>query len=259
MKAFFITLMLVVVGAGLAIANAPASLIPLALDELEKRQLLAPNLPAIALTDLEGTVWQGQANQAVITIDGEAILLGVLSWEFEPLSLLDRTAVVHVKADAPEHHLQATVIASATDPITINNLEGRLPISLLEPWVPMLVKGDIVFVFDHIIADQQLLAIDGLLNAESIVWLGGNYEMPLGSYMMQIFLQDNQVHIDINDFNADLGMSGVLIINPVNGEYQLDAVLQARPELAPEVTASIAWFGKRNKQGDIVLKNRGRL
>ena len=251
--------MLTVVGAGLAIANAPASLIPLALDELEKRQLLAPNLPVLALTDLEGTVWQGQANQAVITIDGEEIPLGVLSWQFEPLSLLDRTAVVHVKADAPEHQLQATVIASDTDTVTINNLEGRLPISLLEPWVPMLVRGDIVFIFDHIVAGQQLLAIDGLLNAESVVWLGGSYEMPLGSYMMQIFLQDNQVHIDINDFNASLGMSGVLLLNLAKGTYQFDAILQARPELAPEVAESIAWFGKRNNQGDIVLKNRGRF
>ena len=260
MKAVLIAIVLIVLASVLAIANAPASLVSLALDELEKRQLLAPNIPVIALANLEGTVWQGQANEAVVTIDDEVVPLGVLSWQLDPMSLLDRRPVVHLKTNAPEHHLQATVIASATGDVTINNLEGRLPVSLLEPWFPLLVEGDIAFVFDHIIANrQQLLAVDGLLNAEYVAWLGGDYAMPLGSYMMKISLHNNQLHININDFNAGLGISGLLTVNPASGVYQLDATLQARPELAPEVAESIAWFGRRNSQGDIVLKNRGRF
>ena len=260
MKAFFITVVLLLLAAVVAIVNAPAALVPMALEELEKRQLLPPNAPAIALAQLEGTVWQGRANEAIITVDGETVPLGVLSWQLEPMSLLDRTLIIYLSTDAPEHRLQATVVASENGDVTINDLEGRLPINLLEPWFPMLVKGDIAFVFDHIIVNpKQLLAIDGVLNVEYVDWLGGDYAMPLGSYMAQISLQDNQVHVDINDFSASLGMMGLLTVNPVSGVYQFDATLQARPELAPEVAESIAWLGKRNNQGDIVLKNRGRF
>ncbi len=260
MKAILIAVVLLLVVAVLAIANAPASLVPMALEELEKRQLLDPKAPAITLAKLEGTVWEGRANEAIMTIDGEAVSLGVLSWQLEPISLLDRTPIIHLTSNAPELRLQGTVVANEKGDISINNVEGRLPISLLEPWFPMLVKGDIAFVFDHIIVNpKQLLAIDGVLNVEYVDWLGGDYAMPLGSYMAQITLQDNLVHVDINDFSASLGMMGLLTINPVNGVYQFDATLQARPELAPEVTESIAWLGKRNSQGDIVLKSRGRF
>ncbi len=260
MKAFFIVIVLILLAAVVAVANAPASLVPMTLKELEQRQLLAPNAPTLALAKLEGTVWQGQAKDAVLTINGEQVPLGVLSWQLEAMSLLDRKPVIHLTTNAPEHRLEATVIASESGDITVNNAEGRLPISLLEPWFPMLVKGNIAFVFDHIIMNpKQLLAIDGVLNLEYVDWLGGDYAMPLGSYMAQITLQNNLVHVDINDFSASLGMVGLLTLNPANGAYQFDATLQARPELAPEVTESIAWLGKRNRQGDIVLKNRGRF
>ncbi|ARN74847.1 type II secretion system protein N [Oceanicoccus sagamiensis] len=260
MKAILVAIVLLVLVGVVAIANAPASLVPMALAEAEKRQLLAPNAPAISLVNLEGTVWDGQANETVITVAGEPLHLGVLRWQLDPLSLLDSSPVIHVQTQASEHAVQATVIAKANGDIRINDIEGRMPISLLEPWLPMLVKGDISFVFDHITVNpKQLLAIDGVVNVEYVDWLGGDYAMPLGSYMAQISLQDNNIHMDINDFSASLGMNGLLTVNPLSGAYQFDATLQARPGLAPEVAESIAWFGKRNNQGDIILKQRGRF
>ena len=53
MKVLLVAILVIVLGAVIAVANAPATLVPMALEELEKRQLLAPNAPKIALANLE--------------------------------------------------------------------------------------------------------------------------------------------------------------------------------------------------------------
>ena len=106
MKALLIAITVIVLVGVIAVVNAPAALVPMALEELEKRHLMAANAPKVSLAELEGTVWSGQSNQAVITIDGEAIPLGVLSWQLEALSLLDNKPVIHLTTRAPEHSLQ---------------------------------------------------------------------------------------------------------------------------------------------------------
>ena len=260
MKWFAATIVILLLLLALAVYRAPASLVPLALQEIETRGLLQQGFPKLTLSTTSGTVWQGQAAGAQLLIDGVVLELGQLNWQLSPLSLLDKKPALHIASDASTHKIQAHVSATEHGEVTVKAMEGHLPISLLEPWFPMLVKGDIAFVVDHVIFNpQQVLALDGVLNFEYVDWLGGEYDMPLGSYLAQLSLDEkNDIHIQLNDYGATLGIEGFLSISPA-GTYHFNASLQPRDGLAPEVAQSITWFGKRNAQGDVLVNRRGRL
>ena len=83
--------------------------------------------------------------------------------------------------------------------------------------------------------------------------------MPLGSYMAQLSLDDsNQISIQLNDFSATLGVDGYLTLNP-RGSYHFDATLTPRSGLAPEIAQSIVWFGKKDRQGNVLINKRGQF
>ena len=260
MKWLFATLAVLLLLLAAAVYRAPASLVPMALQEIEARGLLQQGAPQLRLPTTSGTVWRGAAENAQLLIDGSLLELGTLSWQLNPMSLLDKKPALQISSDAGTHKIQAHITATEQGEVTVTAMEGRLPIALLEPWFPMLVKGDIAFVVDHVIFNpQQLLALDGVLNFEYVDWLGGDYDMPLGSYMAQLSLNDqNDVHIQLNDYGATLGIDGYLSISPV-GNYHFHANLEPRDGLAPEVAQSVSWFGKKNADGIILVNRRGRL
>lgn len=259
MKWFFILLVTVVIVVMVAIVKLPASLIPIVLTQVEQRNLLPPGSPRLFLQQTSGTFWQGQAAESTVEVDGISLPLGVLNWELSPLSLLRAEPTLHLSSSAPNQMLSTTVSVDGQGQVSITAMEGRLSISVLEPWFPMLIRGDIAFVIDHLTFNaDKLLAVDGVLNLEYVDWIGGDYDMPLGSYMAHIYQQEYQVLVQFDDFDATLGIDGVMTINP-NGEYTFNAELQPREGLAPEVNESIAWFGKRQANGNVMIKTRGHL
>lgn len=260
MKWFFSIILLLLLLVVIAVYKAPASLVPMALLEADARGLLQQGGPRLRLAVTSGTVWRGQAEQAELEIEGGVLPLGKLTWQLSALSLLEKKPALQLHSEAGTHRLRALVSGDQQGEITVRAMEGQLPIKLLEPWIPMLVKGDIAFVVDHMKFNQrQMLALDGVLNLEYVDWMGGDYPMPLGSYMAQLSLgESSEVLIHMSDYGASLGIDGVWSISP-DGRYIFDARLELREGLSPEVAQSIAWFGKRDNHGNILVKSRGRL
>ena len=256
--------MLIVIGLllsafAVALVNAPASLVPLAIAEMEKQGTLQHGVPSLVLAETSGTVWNGKALEAILTIDGIDVPLGILEWQLKPMSLLVSEPEIVFTTDAPGQVLKATVTANAQGHIKVSAMEGRLPISVLEPWFPLLVRGDIAFVVDHLFFSASTLnSIDGMLNFEYVDWMGGDYDMPLGSYTAQIYNEDQKVLVKVDDFSARLGINGLMTVNP-DGLYTFKATLQPRSGLAAEVAESVAWLGKKQTNGDVLITTRGRL
>ncbi len=241
------------------IVRLPASLVPLVLSEAEQRHLLSPGAPRLYLQQTSGTVWKGRAEDAVLEVDGVSLPLGVLNWTLSPTSVLQLRPELLLASSAPKQTLRATVSVDRQQQVTVADMEGRLPISVLEPWFPMLINGDIAFVIDHMVFHaDRLLAVDGILNLEYVDWIGGDYDMPLGSYMAHLYREQNQVRVQFDDLGAALGVDGLMTIQP-DGAYAFNAVLQPRNGLAPEVNESLNWFGKRQANGSVVILKRGHL
>lgn len=260
MRWFISGLSILVVALLLLVVFLPAALLPRALQELDTRRMLPADMPKLVLTDTRGTVWRGQSDAATAVIDGVELDLGVLRWNIDGLSVLQGQPLIQLSADSEQLQAVATVEVAPSGQTTLSAVEGRLPVTTLEPWMPMLVTGDIGFFIDRLVfLPNRLLAIKGLLNFEYIDWVGADHNMPLGSYMAELSqLDDQQLSIVISDLEARLGIAGTLIISP-SGRYRFDAILQPRPGLAPEVNQSIRWFGRVDSAGNVVVNTSGQL
>lgn len=259
MKWFFGVIAALLIVLVLAIINIPASVLPIILEQAAAKNLLPPDAPKLSMGETSGTLWNGQANEAVVSINGQPLLLGKLSWQLHAGALMDRHLVIDLQSQAPGQNLKATVLAVEQGEVTVSDAEGRLPISVLEPWMPLLVKGEIAFALDHLVFNQQeLLAVDAVVNLEYVDWLAGDYDMPLGSYMAQVTLERQDVQVKIDDFSASLGVDGLLTVKP-SGAYRLKASLIPRQGLAPEVAQSIIWLGKRQADGSVLVNQSGRF
>lgn len=251
----FVLLSVLVISA----AFLPATLIPRAMDYASSNGLIANPSIELDLSQLSGTLWNARAEQAQLTIDHGTVDLGRLDWQLDPFSLLDSLLSIHIQTNAKDHQLDLFIVANAKGEILIEKAEGHLPIALLEPWIPLLIDGELKFIIDHwLFSEEKLIDINGLLSLENSHWLGGDQIMPLGSYMAHLSMQDDIIAIKIDDFNAALAVDGSIDVNS-NGNYHFKALLHARDELAPEVAESILWFGEKNTNGDIVINRRGSL
>ena len=238
----------------------PATVVPRAIAEVESRGLLPPRSPRLTLEQVSGTLWDGRAEKTSVEIDGATIALGVLQWHLDKMSLWHRQPRLDLSTRSDKITLTGSVSARETGEILVENLEGHLPIAVLEPWFPQLVTGDIAFVVDHLLfTQQQLLSLDGLLNLEYVDWVGADNNMPLGSYIAKLGMAPNHdLLVDINDLAARLGIDGHFRLNN-SGNYRFDATLFPREGLAPEVAQSITWLGKIDRQGNVVIRQNGRL
>jgi hypothetical protein len=255
----FIVAIVTVVLISVFIINAPASLTPQLFAYSKQQGMIAEDSPQLEFFELSGTLWKGKAEKAVLLIGNNRLDLGQFSWKVDVVKILDRKIAILINSSAPGQVLQGEVSFFQSGEIEVKNAEGHFPVSLMEPWIPLLIQGKLAFVIDHwIFTPHELIALDGILNLEQADWLGGDKDMPLGSYMAQLSMEQENLHIRVNDFSATLGVNGLITVNS-SSDYRFKAILQPREGLAPEVAESILWFGKRGLNGDILIDRRGRL
>jgi len=259
LKWLLVALLLVLLLLAIGLRLLPASVVPLALDYASEHGLIADNSPQIQLQQLSGTLWHGRAERAQLTVDGGMIALGSLDWQLDAMALLQRSLSISLQTKAAGQQLQARIVADEFGTVIIESAEGHLQVAVLEPWIPLLVDGKFAFVIDHwVFQGDKLVDLSGVLNFEKLDWLGGDHAMALGSYLAHLSMRGQQIVVDIDDFNAELGVDGSIVLDP-NGRYHFAARLQVRDDLAPEVAESILWFGKQAANGDILINNRGSL
>lgn len=232
------------------VATAPASLLQLATDKF------APN---VRLQQVTGTVWDGAAGTAVVVVDGGAINLGKLSWHLKPLSLLSLQPQLHIETDAGSYGFSSGIrILLLERQLEASTLRGNFPLALLEPWVPLLVRGSIELDIERLVVDQdKLIDARGQVFARRLDWMAGAQPMPLGSYTARVAVDEGDLLIDLADDQAQLGIQGQLIISPAGG-YDLQAELSMMDSLAPEVRQAVGYLGRRSEQGNILLDSKGR-
>jgi general secretion pathway protein N len=230
--------------------TAPARLLP---------QLVNKVSPNVQLQHATGSLWDGSVATAVVIVEGGAINLGKLSWRINPFSLLWLSPSLHIDTDAGSHSLSADLSVSLLgQEIEAEAVSGQFPISLLEPWVPMLVRGEVELAIDRLVVDQKsLLDAIGKIYVQDLDWMMGAKALPVGSYTAELSVVDGSLLIKVSDRQAQLGVDGLLTANP-DGSYQVEAWLSATEGLAPEIKQGLRFLGKKNEAGDILFNDKGR-
>lgn len=239
---------------GFIVVTAPAKLfVP----------LLALTVPQLQLASPSGTVWQGKSSQAYWRVNGSALDLGALEWSLSARSLLALKPRVQLKSQSLGHRLELLFTVDRQRKLQLSHFIGRLPLSMLEPWLPLLIAGNIDVLIDDLIVDlsdpqqPRIISLGGLINLQQAVWLVGDGDMLLGDYQADISLQEQIVAVDLSDHNAGLSLNGLLSID-LSGSYKLQAKLTPQPQLAAEISQSVKWLGKGDKNGSVLLSRQGR-
>lgn len=220
---------------------------------------LRQQLPALKFSTLQGSLSKGELTDVNVDLGSGILSLGRVQWSLELFSLLNLAPMIDVEIEAPGHRLKAQVTVNTLGEVRISDAGGHFPISILEPWMPLWVSGDIrVQINEFSFANNQITGLVAMLAAFDTEWTLGESRMPLGSYLAEVNLRDGDVLVEIYDQQAALGMTGDLRITP-SGAYHFKAVLTAREQLVPEITRSIKWLGKSDGQGGVVIDSKGQL
>ncbi len=232
------------------LATAPARLLPLALHALS---------PDIRLQHAEGSLWNGRVASALITVEGGVINLGKVSWTVKPQSLLLLSPTVSIHSDAGVQRLNAEVTVSLLGQrVEVKHIDGQFPLAVLEPWVPLLIRGMIELDIERLaFDDRRLLAVEGRLYAHQLDWMAASHPLSLGSYIADLSLAGDDLQLALSDRQAALGVDGMLLISPA-GSYRLDVRLGLTEQLAPEVKNAVVFLGKRAADGSVQVNNVGR-
>lgn len=229
------------------LATAPASLLTV---------IVQNAMPTIWLADAKGSFWQGQSSQAVVTVDGGSVVLGELHWSINAFSLLWLSPTVQIQTEAPGQTLIATATAYPNGNVSLQAVKGEFPLTVIEPWVPVLLSGQVFFDFSNIaLTDQTIEALQGTINLRQITWLGGDVPMTLGNYHAGIAMETDAINIKLQDQDAQLGLTGS-ISAMLDGQYQMDLNLSEKPGLNPAVIKSLTWLGKK-QGGGVVIRREG--
>lgn len=254
-KSWFIGVVVaLIVFVGFIVSTAPAKLfVP----------VLALTLPQLQLAAPSGTVWQGKSPQAYWRVNGLAVDLGAVEWSLSGRSLLALEPKVELKSASLGHQLSMLFSIDRQRQLKLSHFIGRLPLSMLEPWLPLVVAGNVDILIDDLVVDlrdsqqPKLVSLAGLVNLQQAVWLLGDEDMLLGDYQAEVSLQEQVVIADLSDHDAALSINGVLSVD-LSGSYSLQARLTPQANLASEISQSVKWLGRSDPSGEVLLDRQGR-
>lgn len=241
-KIFFVCFFLL-----LLIARAPASLL---------NQLVAGYYPALQLSAAEGSVWRGKVANAGLAVNGSYLPVGELQWQFHPWSFLVFQPAMSIESDWPGQQVSMR-LAIGFSGLSISELRAEFPLSIIEPWAPLLVKGRAFVAIDELqLSSDSLLHAEGLIHLRELLWLGGDVHMPLGNYQTDVTTDKKIITLNLQDNQANLGLTGDVKVKP-GGDYEINLRAQARENLNPAVIKTLSFMGKKQADGDIVIKRSG--
>ncbi len=234
----------------LLLYTAPASLLQLFAEKF---------VPQLIIPQTEGSLWQGEAFNTVVNIDGVNTAIGKVSWELNPLTLLLLSPSVSLTSANAAYDISAELSASVFSGLSVNDLQARLPLSMLEAWYPPVLGGEFFAQVETLdISASGVSDISGQLFLKNIEWLGTGMALPIGDYQGNLSMLGEDVSVEINDVDARLGLRGSIILTPA-GQYKVQATLIPKPDLATEISQALKFVGESNNDGSVTFRQNGHL
>jgi len=174
--------------------------------------------PGLALTGLTGSLWNGQANVASVTLDNQTVTLGKLQWDLQLLSLFTLSPCVKVTTSG-QASFNGMVCAMRSGGITIKDADATLPASLVQSKIPVPIAGNFsVHLSDMQLRGNVLYKLAGNLNwtdaqaSNDVQWI------PLGSFAAEFTDNGkNGIRAKIFDLESDVDLAVDLELRAPNG------------------------------------------
>lgn len=170
--------------------------------------------PDLALTGVSGTLWDGQAATAQVRVGNEALDLGALSWELNPLALL----TAKVCLDVESQMVRGYVCRTASGKNTVRQLlADQLPVRMLNDMVGVQLggTGSITIASGRFDDEGRIEELQGNLTWQQARVNVGTGWFALGSYGADIVDNDNGgVVANVTDLEGNFAVQLQGEINP---------------------------------------------
>jgi len=220
--------------------------------------VMPKSTPGISISSPEGTIWSGQVG----SINVRGITINNFEWDLNifPL-LLGNVSLNFTFGDNETHGTGAVSFGMGGNRVEVENLEAKMPISLLEPLmigVPAKLDGQLSAHFDSIIfaPGDEILAKGNLVwNSAAITVL---QTVQLGDLKLSLLPQDKGSHGVLKDAGGPLILDGTIQLTN-KGQYNAAIKVGTRSTAEAALKQSMPFIGKVGSDGKVQIRRSGRL
>jgi len=222
--------------------------------------LLAQSGGVLQLGHVEGSFWQGRADEAYIVLpDQRTVALGALQWRLQPLSLLWLHPRAHIAARYGEQFLDADVRIAPTGTVLLRNVRAGVPLAAFNDWLLLPAQGDLAIDLAELeLSRSELRRVQGHLS-----WLGASWQwnmnwLTLGDYQCRLRMSAAaQLQCALQGGSA-LGLKGEVLVDLKQRQYALQAQVNATDSLPQDFRVGLSLLlGGRDSHGPWPLSRKG--
>ncbi len=211
--------------------------------------------PGIAVSGIDGTVWNGTAREA--SVNGSYVR--DLEWKFLPARLLSGKLAYRVSADPANGFLDGEVGAGAGGAIALKDLQGSLPASMFEPALQIPgMRGTVNIDFSQLdLKDGIPVVADGTVRiADLVVPIVSRGS--IGGYKAEFSTQDSGIVASVEDTDGVVDLAASLQIRP-DRSYAFTGLVIAKPSAPDSLRQQLRFLGPANARGQHELRLEGQL
>ena len=209
------------------------------------------------LQGLSGTLWSGQAAQAIIA----NLNFGKLNWDVKLFSLLTGKLGLDLLTVGTDSRIKGSVKAGLDQTLYLDELDGKIPAQMLMPLFygfPIAIAGQLTADIKHAeIKQGERIDIEG-----NMVWYRAALTAPqaveLGDLFVAMRPDKNGTKLLLSDQGGPLTLDGTIQVKH-NGQYKLNIYLGTRDKNQRILSNGLKMLGRTNPQGKVLVSRTGKL
>jgi len=209
----------------------------------------------LRLAGISGTLWKGAASEA----QAADLYIRNLRWSFKPLALLTGKLAFSMQLDPAGGFLESDIYAGFGNSIQLRNVDGAIPISLLQEFVQTPgLDGRISLQFSTLdIVDGLPVVADGFAEIGNLSVRGLSPGV-VGDFRIEFSTTSEGILASIEDKAGMFDLAGTLRISP-DGIYSLVGLIASTQSTPPEVIEQLRFLGSPNQRGQREFRFEGQL
>ena len=210
----------------------------------------------LVLNAVSGSLWNGKAARGIVQLDEGALMLGRVSWQLSPMSLLLLRPTITMRVEWGGQQLTGAVTGHLTGAVVIRDFHARFDSGLIRQLLPLYIGGRVIAsFFFFFIASGQPLSIDGEILWQNAVWAAAAGDVPLGDYQLRLSSDHNRVKGRVNTLSGALIVAGDIVAAESN--YEIDLDLSGPAARNPELANALQLLAVPSPTGfDMVVQGR---
>lgn len=220
---------------------------------------IAASQPALNLSGLSGTLFDGSASAVVVQ---GRVVARPLQWTFSPLSLLAARLGFHVTGALDGLNFNGKVARTLGSQIAVDAMQGTGSLKGLlnltgDTFLP--VDGDVAITVDTLrLVDNFPKQLVGDLRIGNVRWSLTKEPQLLGDFTISISTEADVIIARVAPTAGPLDVGGEIRVM-ADRNYEVDLKVKAKPDATPAIQNLVRTLGEADTEGYFRIKTRAQF